>query len=226
MANVPFGLSGDDPTVVGDYDGDGKADLAVFRPVANPPDTTPGAEFWFEPLAGPNANKQFLVPWGIASDFPVPGDYNGDGKADFAVARDNGGAITIWVKYGDGTATPNAGGQTDRWGLDTDYYVPGDYDGDGKTDDAIVRDNGTNLEWWVRWSSDGSIHRTVWGVSGDLTNAVQGDYDGDGKTDVAIWRRSDATFYVISSQTGTPIYRTWGVAGSTGDVPTANYNEH
>ena len=78
------------------------------------------------------------------------------------------------------------------------------------TDLAIVRSNGTNLEWWVQWSSDKTVHVTVWGLPSDIQNAVQGDYDGDGKTDVAIWRPSDATFYIIGSQTGTPIYQKWG----------------
>jgi hypothetical protein len=223
---IPFGLSGDDSSVVGDYDGDGKADVAIFR--ANPlaVDPTVQAEWWFQPSSGPNAGKDTRVLWGVQTDFPIPGDYIGDSKADMAIGRNNGdGTITIWIHQGDGTDNPNTPEVIDRWGTTSDFYVPGDYDGDGKTDYAIVRSNGTNLEWWVRWSSDHSVHVAVWGVPADLQNAVQGDYDGDGKTDIGIWRRSDATFYIIGSKTGAPMYLKWGVPGTVNDTPTANYNE-
>ena len=68
------------PTVatVGDYDGDGKADLTVYR------SSTAG---WFTLQSGDNrlANAQWGAP--ALLDRPVPADYDGDGKADVAVFR-------------------------------------------------------------------------------------------------------------------------------------------
>jgi hypothetical protein len=102
--------------------------------------------------------------------------------------------------------------------------VPGDYDGDGKTDFAIVRE-GTGsspyLEWWWVDSSTGTVHGVAWGNTDDDI-PVQNDYDGDGKTDVAIWRNSTGTFYVLNSAGGVNAVR-WG---TNGDYSVATYDTH
>jgi hypothetical protein len=111
------------------------------------------------------------------------------------------------------------------WGFSNDIVVPGDYDGDGKADVAIVREGSTpdsNLVWYILNSSDQSPTIVSFGLTGsDLT--TQNDYDGDGKTDIAIWRDPTGTFYVRrSSDTGLSTFQ-WG---SPSDFPVAGYDTH
>ena len=60
---------------VGDYDNDGKADLAVFRPNLG------GAEWWISRSSG----GIFATQFGLPTDKPVLADYTGDGKTDFEI---------------------------------------------------------------------------------------------------------------------------------------------
>ncbi|MBI3987577.1 MAG: right-handed parallel beta-helix repeat-containing protein, partial [Lentisphaerae bacterium] len=72
--NQPWGWAGAIP-VPGDYDGDGRSDLAVF-------DDSSGA-WYMQTVSG--SLIAWNQPWGWAGAVPVPGDYNGDGISDLAV---------------------------------------------------------------------------------------------------------------------------------------------
>ena len=57
-----------------------------------------------------------------------------------------------------------------EWGITGDVSVPGDYDGDGKTDLAIWRPNAdpSQNNFWVRNSSNGSTTVFEWGLQNDF----------------------------------------------------------
>jgi hypothetical protein len=96
-----------------------------------------------------------------------------------------------------------------------------DFDGDGKTDYVVTR-NENGLKIWYVWQSTAGFKAIHWGIGSD-TNAA-GDYDGDGKTDFAVYRLpstfpSSYTFYILQSQTNTFSYQAFSVPAPLGDAP-------
>jgi hypothetical protein len=209
VSQIPLGESTDLPTAVADYDGDHIDDPAVYHC----PTTTPGPCF-FEYIGSLNnpGGAVTAVEWGfstVSSVFPVPGDYDGDGKADFCVYGEipnSGGQGAFWLHKSGGT--PN---EVVEWGaFNQAIIVPGDFDGDGKSDFVAVGDLGGSLFHYIL-TRKGQVFVREWGASDAIP--TPGDYDGDGKDDIAVWGPS-GLFYVLRSSDGQVQVQEWGSCAS------------
>jgi RHS repeat-associated protein len=168
--------------LVGDFNGDGKADIAAY-------DSTTGN--WRVGLStGSSFTSSVWDVWNInvsTLQFAVVGDFNGDGKADIAEMTTAG---AWWVALSNGSSSFNHGSSpwdTTNWTGTLKFPLVGDFNGDGKPDIAAF-DNGSG-NWRVGVSTGSSFTSSVWATWNVTTAtwqfAVLGDYNGDGKADIA-----------------------------------------
>lgn len=103
-----------------------------------------------------------------------------------------------------------------KLGLPGDVPMPGDYDGDRKSDLAVFRTS--NGFWYICSSSSGydcdRYSAEQFGLPGDFP--IRGDFDGDGILDLAVWRPGHQSLYFKSSRNGEAFVLQWGLPK---DVP-------
>ena len=189
--HLQCGTRGDIP-VPGDYSGDGKLSIAVWRPSnGNWYIKGPGFKSWRD-SAGNRA-----IQCGTRGDIPVPADYFNEGLQRIAVWRPSNGN---WYIKGKGFANWGAsqGNLAIQCGTNGDVPVPGDYYGDGKIRLAVWRPS--NGMWYIKgpgnanWGASSGNKAIQCGTRGDIP--APADYFNEGKLRMAVYRPSNGKLYI------------------------------
>ena len=181
-AGSPFvtGGSHPGPAATGDFNGDGKLDVAVANESGN-----------VSIMGGDGAGALTRIgasPFGLAPAALGAGDFNGDGKLDVAVANKTG-AITILLGTGAGGLTPLSGpAPAITVGSNASALTVVDLDRDGKLDLAVA--NATTGEVAVLLGNGAAGFAPAPGTpvsTGGPSPSflAAGDVNGDSKLDLA-----------------------------------------
>jgi hypothetical protein len=151
-------LPGDLP-ILGDWNGDGRMKLGVYR-----------NGLWFVDYDGCNCfdPQGFRVyAFGLPGDLPVLGDWNGDGRMKLGVYR-NGLWFVDWNGNNQWDTTDNA--HIFAFGLPGDLPVMGDWNGDGHQKLGVYRSGFWFVDWNGnnQWDTTDAAHIFAFGLPGDL----------------------------------------------------------
>ena len=162
--------------IAGDFNGDGKTDLATANESSNDVSVLLGNG------DGSFAAQRRFTVYSLPRSV-IAGDFNGDGKTDLATANGNANDVSVLLGNGDGTfAAPR------RFAVDSSPWlvVAGDFNGDGKTDLATANGSSSNDVTVLLGDGEGSFAaQRRFMVGSSPSSVIAGDFNGDGKTDLA-----------------------------------------
>ena len=209
---------------IGDFNGDGKLDLAVVNQADNTVSILLGKQ------DGTFSTKVDYAT-GAGPVFVATGDFNRDGKLDLAVVNSSDDTVSILRGNGDGTFAPQA---TFLTAVNPQMVVVHDFNGDGKLDLAVTAIDlpagqccGPGSTSILLGNGDGTFKAHVdYGVGSSPAGLAQGDFNGDGKLDLAVANQGDNTVSVLIGN-GDGTFRThvdYSVGTSPISVATGDFN--
>ena len=158
---------------VGDFNGDGKADLATANESAN-----------ISVLLG-NGHGTFQAPVlyaaGNAPYSIAQGDFNHDGKADLVVANHDSNNVSVFLGNGDGTFRTAVNYSV---GIGPRSVAVADFNGDNQPDLVTANDGQSNVSVLIN-NGDGTFRAAVNYSTGGVPYSVAvGDFNGDHTLDL------------------------------------------
>jgi hypothetical protein len=177
-----------DVPVSGDWDGNGRTEVGVFRP-------RPGTNTFRLRHKDGTAT---VVRLGLPGDVPVTGDWNGNGITDVGVWTRQ---TRIFLLRTDAGRT-----RTIRLGGLRDVPVTGDWDGNGRTEVGVFN---PRRHTFRQRAADGTVVDVRFGAVG--STPVTGDWDGDGRTDLAV--HDVGRSWTFRSRTGVAATESFGGVG-------------
>ena len=177
---------------VGDFNGDGKPDMAVVGFFSNT------MSVFLNNGDGTFTPKTSAIPSTVTLNEPlnvVAADFNRDGILDLAVANFNSDSVTILLGKGNGTFTQQASPAT---GSGPEAIAVADFNGDGKLDLAVTNSNSGNVTILLG-SGDGTFspEPEIPSTGSSPRGIVAADFDGDGKVDLAVANFLSATVTIL-----------------------------
>jgi hypothetical protein len=183
---------------VGDFNGDGKSDVAVANSQTNEIRVLPGT--------GTGSLGAPVVTTAAASGFSgvfelAVGDFNGDGKSDLVGLREKNpqppfgpGAISILLGTGTGSFTT---GETRPAGINPSFATVASLNGDAFSDLVVVNRASATISL-LHGAGDGSFPTSQTIATGGIPESVTvADFNLDGKNDLAVARQAGSDSSVV-----------------------------
>src|ERR1700722_7978033 len=181
VGNTPQGI------VTGDFNADGKIDLAVANSADNTVSILLGS-------GDGTFTAQTPIAVGIGPDWLVTGDFNEDGKQDLAIVNSGSNTVSILLGNGDGTFTLHSSPGT---GVTPFAVVAGDFNADGHLDLAVTN-SGDNTVTILLGNGNGTFVAGTPLAVGSLPQVlVIGDFNEDGRLDIAVANESSSSVSML-----------------------------
>jgi hypothetical protein len=200
---------------VGDFNGDGKPDLAVANYGANT------VSVLLNNRAG-GFGLAVNYPTSYVPIFIAVRDFNGDGKLDLAVANFGGKSVSVLLGDGAGGFAPAVNFEV---GYNPASIAVGDFNGDGKLDLATANLESASVSVLLG-DGAGGFQPAIDSPAGYLPVSVAaGDFNGDGKLDLAVAQANTSFVNVLMGNGSGGFARAVNVpAGGPYDVVVADFN--
>jgi hypothetical protein len=178
--------SGPSGAAVGDYNGDGRTDLAVSSFVAGNVSVLlrqPGGGFALEGGAA--------IPLGARISAVAAGDFNSDGRLDLAATLNDNSEVVVLLRN-----SSNSGFSAQPalpTGLTPVAIAVGDCNGDGLADLAIANRGGDSATILLRAAGGSFSAEAAVPVGDDPVGIVAADFDRNGRADFAVTNAAPGT---------------------------------